>query len=74
MKAEILVATGLASHTFKLEKSFDVMARAAENHLEVNKRSNLKTLNEGPVPVEIKELKEALDLFVATRQLMQASV
>lgn len=61
-----------AWYTFKLEKSFDALARAAENLLEVDQRSNLKTSNDEPISAEIKELKEALDLFKSTRQLMKA--
>jgi hypothetical protein len=53
-------------YTFRLEKSFDALARAAENLITVEQRDEA-------VSPEIKDLKEALDLFKATRQLMQVS-
>jgi hypothetical protein len=62
-----------AWHMFKLEKSFDALARAAENILEIDQQSSLKTSDEQSVSAEINELKEALDLFKATRQLIQAA-
>lgn len=54
-----------AWYTFKLEKSFDALVRAAESIID-GASSSEKTVSR-----EVEELKEALDVFEATRQLMQ---